>query len=123
MKKGVESNHMKEYKNYYEELIKTPPFAHINSEKDMDWLMGCLEGRIVEYEGDKDLWYDDGFLYVKIGNTGKALRSEENRAEKLCSFKCDFHQNSSNTWRKSRKSKGTVPLISGNTIGKIFKNS
>jgi len=111
MKKGVESNHMKEYKNYYEELIKTPPFAHINSEKDMDWLMGCLEGRIVEYEGDKDLWYDDGFLYVKIGNTGKALRMKQNRAEKLCSFKCDFHQKLIDYLEEiKRKSKGTVPF-------------
>ena len=83
---------MKEHKKYYDELIKTAPFAHINSERDMDWLMSCLDGRIVAYEGDEDLWYQDGFLYVRIGDTGKALQMKQNRAEKLCGFKCEFHQ-------------------------------
>ncbi len=83
---------MKEHKKYFEELIKTSPFAHITSEKDMDWLMSCLEGRVVEYEGHEDLWYKDGYLFVKIGDTGKALRMKQIRAEKLCSFKCEFHE-------------------------------
>ncbi len=83
---------MKEYKKYYDEIIKTAPFVHMESEKDMDWLMSCLEGEIVDYEGQKDLWYEDRFLFVKIGDTGKALRMKKKRAEKLCSFKCEFHQ-------------------------------
>ncbi|GAB1476559.1 hypothetical protein MASR2M70_13930 [Bacillota bacterium] len=82
----------KEYREYYNELIKTPPFAHISSEKDMDWLMGCLDGRIVDYAGDRDLWYSDGFLFSKIPGTGKALRMKQNIAEKLCNYKCVFHQ-------------------------------
>ncbi len=83
---------MKEYKKYYEEIIKTPPFAHIKNEKDMDWLMSCLEGEIVDYKGQEDLWYEDRFLLVKIGDTGKALRMKKKRAEKLCGYKCEFHQ-------------------------------
>ena len=83
---------MKEHKKYYEELIKLAPFAHINSEADMDWLMSCLEGRIVDYEGQEDLWYKDGYLFVKVGETGKSLRMKQIRAEKLCSYKCEFHQ-------------------------------
>ncbi len=83
---------MKEYKKYYEELIKTPAFAHINSEEDMDWLMGCLEGRIVDYDGKEEVWISDGFLYVNISDTNKAIRMKKKRADKLCSYKCDFHQ-------------------------------
>ena len=83
---------IKEYKKYYVELIKTPPFAHISREEDMDWLMSCLDGRIVDYDGEEDLWYEDGYLFTKIPDTGKALRMKQNRAEKLCNYKCEFHQ-------------------------------
>lgn len=83
---------MKEYKKYYEELIKTPPFVHIDSEADMDWLMTCLGGRIVENTAGQDLWYDDGFIFSDIPGTGKALRMKQRTTEKLCSFKCEFHK-------------------------------
>jgi hypothetical protein len=83
---------MKEYKKYYDELIKMPPFAHINSEKDLDWLMNCLEGKVVDYTGEDIIQYEDGYIFVKIGETGRALQMKRNRTEKLCSFKCEFHQ-------------------------------
>ncbi|HZK01876.1 MAG TPA: hypothetical protein VFC96_03335 [Anaerovoracaceae bacterium] len=82
---------MKEYKKYYNELIKMAPFAHINSEKDMEWLMSCLEGRIINYEGEKDSWNSEGYLFFRIPNTGKALKTKQKRAEKLCNYKCEFH--------------------------------
>lgn len=83
---------MKEYKKYYDELIKMPAFAHINNEKDMDWLMSCLEGRIVDCKGEGELWIEGEFIYANIPGTSKALRMKKKIAEKLCSFKCDFHQ-------------------------------
>lgn len=83
---------VKEYKKYYEEIIKTPPYAHIDDEADMDWLMTCLAGRIVENDTGKEIWYADGFIYTDIPGTGKALRVKQRIAERLCSFKCEFHK-------------------------------
>ncbi len=83
---------MKEYKQYYDEIIKTPPFAHIDKEDDMDWLMSCLDGRIVDNTRGEDLWYADGFVFFDIPGTGKALRTRQRITEKLCSFKCEFHK-------------------------------
>ena len=83
---------LKEYKKYYEEIIKTPPYAHIESQADMDWLMTCLGGRIVENDTGKDLWYADGFVYFDIPGTGKALQTKQRVTEKLCSFNCEFHK-------------------------------
>ena len=83
---------MKEYKKYYEDIIKTPAFAHINKEEDLEWLMTCLEGTVVDYKGGEDLWYENGYLFVNIYGTEKALRMKRKRAEKLCNFKCEFHK-------------------------------
>lgn len=83
---------MKEYKKYYEDIIKTPPFAHIENEGDMDWLMSCLGGRIVDNTTGQDLWYADGFVFFDIPGSGKALRTKQRITEKLCSFKCEFHK-------------------------------
>lgn len=54
-------------------------------------MLQCVEGRIVIADREDDLWEEDGFIFLKIGNKNKALRMKRIRVEKLCGFKCDFH--------------------------------
>lgn len=76
---------------YYDEIKAAAPFSHIESDKDLEWLLKCTEGRIVTAEKDSDIWKDDGFIYVRLGKSDKALRLKQMRVEKVCGFKCDFH--------------------------------
>jgi len=79
-------------KEYYNAIKAAGPFSHIEDDKDLKWLLTCIEGKIVDTDKDKDVWKEDGFIYIKLAETGKALRVKELRAGKICGFKCEFHQ-------------------------------
>lgn len=79
-------------KEYYNLIKAAEPFSHIEDDKDLKWLLTCIEAKIVDTDNDKDIRKEDGFIYIKLPETGKALRVKELRAGKICGFKCEFHQ-------------------------------
>ena len=80
-------------KEYYNAIKAAGPFSHIEDDKDLKWLLTCIEGKIVDPDLDKDVWKVDGFIYIKLAETGKALSVKELRAGKSADLNVSFIRN------------------------------
>ena len=72
-------------KEFYGKIKGTALFSHIVKDEDLAWLLQCIEGRIVPADKKDDLWEEDGFLFVKIGQN-KALSRETLRLQMRFSY-------------------------------------